>query len=130
MPDHTRPVHAAPDTVLGAVWAFLMENAQWVSVVLTIAVLIVVIVPPMLGTQRKAHDTVAQSCAGALQAALLTGGISQNLPDLLNQDEVRAACRYQTLRVTPLAQPATFAVQDVHGKRTYIVTPTSLSSTP
>ena len=34
------------------------------------------------------------------------------------------------LRIIPLAQPSTFAVQNTSGKYTYIVTPTSLTPTP
>ena len=66
---HTRP----PDTLLKPIWAYLMENAQWIVVTLTVVVLIVVIVPAMVNSQRAAHDTVAQTCAGALQSALARG---------------------------------------------------------
>ena len=97
---------------------------------LTIVVLIVVIVPPMIGSQRAAHDTVAQSCARALLPALQSGEDAQNLGTLLKLDEVRAACAAPTLRIIPLAQPSTYAVQNTSGKHTYIVTPTSLTRTP
>ena len=130
MPDQSRSQQNAPDTVLRAIWAYLMENAQWVAVTLTVTLLIVVIVPPMLGTQRTARDTVAQSCAEALQAALATGQIAHDLTTLLQQGEVHDACTYQTLRIIPLAQPSTFAVQNTNGRHTYVVTATSLTRTP
>ena len=130
MPDQTRPHQTAPDTVLRAIWAYLIGNAQWVMVTLAIAVLIVVIVPPMLGTQRTARDTVAQSCAGALQSALATGEDPKDLRALLKQEGIHAACPYQTLRIIPLAQPSTFAVQNTKGRHTYVVTATSLTRTP
>lgn len=120
---HTPP----PDTLSKAIWAYLMENAQWVCVTLAVAVLIVILVPPMLGSQRKAYDTVAQSCASAIQATLMTEPTSQTL---MQQENVQAACDQPTLHVTPLQQPSTYAVQDSRGRRTFIVTPTSLSSTP
>lgn len=127
MPGRVTP---APDTLPRAIWAFLMENTQWVTVTLTIAVLIVVIVPPILGTQRKAHDTIAQSCAGALQTALATGEDAHTFTALLTEQEVHAACKYPTLHVIPLARPSTYAVQNTLGNHTYIVTPTSLTRTP
>ena len=122
----TRP----PDTLPRAVWAYLLENAQTVVVTLTVVVLIVVIVPPMVNSQRAAHNTVAQSCAGALQSALASGDYGQTLGALLKLDEVHTACAAPTLHIIPLAQPATFAVQNTSGTHTYIVTPTSLSRTP
>lgn len=95
-----------------------------------ITVLIVVLVPPILGTQTRAYDTVAQSCAGAIQASLLTGENGRGLQGLLEQEGVRAACAHPTLHVTALPQPSSFSVQDSRGRRTYVVTPTALSSTP
>ena len=74
---------APPDTLPIAVWAYLMENAQTVVVTLTIVALIVVIVPPMVNSQRAAHDTIAQSCARALQSALAQGEYGQDLSSTL-----------------------------------------------
>ena len=107
-----------------------MENAQAVVVTLAIVVLIVVIVPPMVNSQRAAHNTVAQSCAGALQSALATGENGQDLKALLKLDDIHTACAYPTLHIIPLAQPATFTVQNTSGTHTYVVTPTSVSRTP
>ncbi len=119
-----------PDTLPKAVWAYLMENAQWVCVTLAITVLVVILVPPMLGSQRKAYDTVAQSCARAIQATLITEPVTPNFQAFMKQENVQAACGYPTLHVTPLQQPSTYAVQDSRGKRTFVVTPASVSSTP
>ena len=92
-----------PDTLSKDIWAYLMENAQWVVVTLTVAVLIVVIVPPMVGSQRAAHDTVVQSCARALLSALQSGENGHSLESLLKVDEVHTACAYPTLCIIPLA---------------------------
>ena len=119
-----------PDTLLKAVWAYLMENAQAVVVTLTIVALIVVIVPPMVNSQRAAHDTIAQSCARALQSALAQGEYGQDLRMLLKLDDVHTACATPTLHIIPLAQPGTFAVQNTTGTHTYVVTPTSVSRAP
>jgi hypothetical protein len=127
MPGRVAP---APDTVPKAIWVFLMENAQWVAVTVTIAVLIVVIVPPMIGTQRTARDVVAQSCAGALQSELAAGEVPQDLQALLRRQEVHTACADPALHIIPLPQPSTYAVQNTNGKHTYVITPTSLTRTP
>jgi hypothetical protein len=127
MPGRVAP---APDTLPKAVWAFLMENAQWVAVTLAVAVLIVVIVPPMIGSQRTARDVVAQACAGALQSELAAGESAQNLTALLTQPGIHTACADPALHIIPLAQPSTYAVQNSNAKHTYVVTPTSLTRTP
>ena len=127
MPDRTP---AAPDTIPKAVWAYLMENAQAVVVTLTIVALIVVIVPSMVNSQRAAHDTIAQSCARALQSALAQGEYGQDLRMLLKLDDVHTACATPTLHIIPLARPATFAVQNTSSNHTYVVTPTSVTRTP
>jgi hypothetical protein len=128
MPSRVTPT--LPDTLPRMVWAYLQENIQWVAVTLSVALLIVVIVPPMIGAERKAHETIAQSCAGALQAALATTETTQDLKALLQQEGVHAACAYPALHIIPLPQPSTYAVQNISGKHTYIVTPTSLTRTP
>ena len=125
-----RRVPPPPDTLPKAVWAYLMENAQWVCVTLAITVLIVVLVPPMLGSQRKAYDTVAQACASAIQAQLITEPTSPSFQALMKQKGIQAACGQPTLHVTPLQQPSTFAVQDSRGRRTFVVTPASVSGMP
>ena len=122
------PPHAPPDSFLRAVWVLLMENAQWVCVTLIIALLLVVIVPPMIGSQHKAYDTVAQSCAAALQGALQLEGTTSTLPVLVEQEHVQAACAAPTLHVTPLQQPSMLAMQDSRGHRTYIVTLTGVGT--
>jgi type II secretory pathway pseudopilin PulG len=127
MPGRVAP---APDSVPKAVWIFLMENAQWVAVTVTIAVLIVVIVPPMVGTQRTARDVVAQACAGALHSELAAGESAQDLQALLKRPEVHTACADPALHIIPLTQPSTYAVQNSNGKHTYVVTPTSITRTP
>lgn len=119
-----------PDTLAKAVWVYLMENAQAVVVTLAILVLIVVIVPPMVNSQRAAYNTVAQSCARALQSALATGEYGQDLKALLKLDDVQTACAAPTLHIIPLAQPGTFVVQNTSGTHTYVVTPTSVTRTP
>ena len=93
------------DTLPRALWAYLMENAQWICVTLAITVLVVILVPPMLGSQRKAYDTVAQSCASPIQARLITEPTSRNFQALMKQQDVQDACEQPTLHVTPLTQP-------------------------
>ncbi|MCD0169397.1 type IV pilin protein [Deinococcus sp. 23YEL01] len=106
-------------------------------VIAIIGILAAVLIPNLLGAQKRAYDTGAQACAKSIQTALATyyidtksyaGITTANVKD---QEGVSANCKEGTMTVTVVGTPTvadyTVTIADSRGKKTFTAKPESLT---
>jgi type IV pilus assembly protein PilA len=101
-------------------------------VIAIIGILAAVLIPNLLGAQKRAYDTGAASCAKSLQTAMAVAQIdNQTYPAATaNMSGAGAACTPTQITVTNVANSQNdykFTVSDSRGQKTYTVTPSSLN---
>jgi type IV pilus assembly protein PilA len=101
-------------------------------VIAIIGILAAVLIPNLLGAQKRAYDTGAASCAKSLQTAMAVAQIdNQTYPAASKtMSGAGAACAPGTITVNSTANSQndyTFTVSDSRGQKTYTVTPSSLN---
>nr|WP_156039523.1 type II secretion system protein [Deinococcus marmoris] len=114
-------------------------------VIAIIGILAAVLIPNLLGAQKRAYDTGAQGCAKSLQTAQAawqidkqTYGILGNTTTTLNAktDGVATNCKdanmsvVATTGVTFSGSEYSFDVGDIRGSKTFRVNPSSLKAVP
>ncbi|PTA66568.1 type II secretion system protein [Deinococcus arcticus] len=115
-------------------------------VIAIIGILAAVLIPNLLGAQKRAYDTAAQSCAKSLQTAQATYQIDKQLYFSASKaedatavtttpatgiDGISAGCSQAKIVIatvgTPDAASYTMTVRDTRGTKTYTVTPSALT---
>ncbi|ALW87813.1 type IV pilin protein [Deinococcus actinosclerus] len=108
-------------------------------VIAIIGILAAVLIPNLLGAQKRAYDTGAQACAKSLQTALATQQIDKQTyagptskADLIALDGASAGCSKNEIAMGVTAANFTvsnysFTISDTRGKTTYTVTPSNIS---
>ncbi|RJF72522.1 prepilin-type N-terminal cleavage/methylation domain-containing protein [Deinococcus cavernae] len=110
-------------------------------VIAIIGILAAVLIPNLLGAQKRAYDTGAQACAKSIQTAEATWQIDKQTyaatgtgATAINgaTDGIAANCMDANMAVattgTPDGTTYTITVGDIRGSKTYTVTPTTLTS--
>jgi type IV pilus assembly protein PilA len=100
-------------------------------VIAIIGILAAVLIPNLLGAQKRAYDTGAASCAKSVQTALAIVQIdTQSYPATFDKtiSGAGAACTATQITVTGTGSQGTyqFTSTDSRGSKTYTVTPSSL----
>ena len=98
-------------------------------------ILAAVLIPNLLGAQRRAYDTGAQSCARSIQTALAIAQIdNQTYPTTIDKtiSGASTACAPSQVTVTGYSSESDyrFTVNDSRGRQTYAVTPDSVTAQP
>jgi len=102
-------------------------------VIAIIGILAAVLIPNLLGAQKRAYDTGAASCAKSIQTALAIAQIdNQTYPASISKtvpSGAGAACTPTQVNVagTGDQNSYSFTVSDSRGQKTYTVTPSSLN---
>lgn len=112
-------------------------------VIAIIGILAAVLIPNLLGAQKRAYDTSAQSCAKSIQTAQATWQIDkQTYADLATSAGSTTALAKDTDGIAPncsdsnmyVAQNGSasgteysFEVADIRGSKVFTVTPTSIA---
>ena len=108
-------------------------------VIAIIGILAAVLIPNLLGAQKRAYDTGAQSCAKGIQTAEATSQIDNKkyiglstTPALASTTEgVPSSCADANMSVTETGTASTttytFLVGDTRGNKTFTVTPSTLT---
>jgi len=102
-------------------------------VIAIIGILAAVLIPNLLGAQKRAYDAGAQSCAKSLQTYLALQQIdAQTYPATLptSGDGINANCALTTTTIGSYSGGVSnysFTVKDTRGSKTYTVTPSSLN---
>jgi type IV pilus assembly protein PilA len=107
-------------------------------VIAIIGILAAVLIPNLLGAQKRAYDTGAQACAKSVQTALATQQIDKQTyvgptdkASLIALDGTSAGCSRAEIVVSGLATSVStysFTINDTRGKNTYTVTPSNISA--
>jgi type IV pilus assembly protein PilA len=100
-----------------------------------IGILAAVLIPNLLGAQQRAYDTGSLSCAKSVQTALAIAQIdTETYPATVDKTVAGAseACAATQVTVTGYGSKNdySFTVRDNRGRKTYTVTPESLTATP
>ncbi len=105
-------------------------------VIAIIGILAAVLIPNLLGAQKRAYDTGAQACAKSLQTAMATKQIDTQTyvgpadkAALIALDGASAGCSKTEIVISnPTTSVSTysFTVGDKRGSKTYTVTPSDL----
>ncbi|GGM18944.1 type IV pilin protein [Deinococcus aerophilus] len=110
-------------------------------VIAIIGILAAVLIPNLLGAQKRAYDTGAQACAKSIQTALATKQIdsqtyvnnaSETKATLTALEGVSAGCaKAEILIKNASTSVATYSFQigDTRGAKTYTVTPSDMVAT-
>ena len=106
-------------------------------VIAIIGILAAVLIPNLLGAQKRAYDTGAQACAKSIQTAEATWQIDNETYAVMGTggmtgttDGIAANCKDGNMIVTAgTASVSTFSttVGDKRGSKMYTVTPTALT---
>ena len=115
-------------------------------VIAIIGILAAVLIPNLLGAQKRAYDTGAQACAKSIQTAQATYQIDKQLyfsaskaedatsvttSPLTGIDGISTGCASAKIVITttgtPDAASYTQTVKDTRGIKTYTITPSALS---
>lgn len=106
-------------------------------VIAIIGILAAILIPNLLGAQRRAYDTGALSCGKSIQTAMATLQVDKQdyssavtTPALLALGSVNAVCSVPTMVIgTPTVSQNdySFTIQDTRGSKTYTITPSSVS---
>jgi type IV pilus assembly protein PilA len=102
-------------------------------VIAIIGILAAVLIPNLLGAQKRAYDTGAQACAKSLQTYLAVQQIdNQTYPSTLPStgDGINSNCALGTTTVAGYSGGVSsyrFTVKDTRGSKIYTVTPSSIS---
>ncbi|AZI43275.1 type II secretion system protein [Deinococcus psychrotolerans] len=104
-------------------------------VIAIIGILAAVLIPNLLGAQKRAYDTGAQSCAKSLQTAMAIQQIdNQTYPVVdLAMSGANSTCSNGKISLpsknTAAQNDYSFTIRDSRGSKEYTVTPSSLSAT-
>jgi type IV pilus assembly protein PilA len=106
-------------------------------VIAIIGILAAVLIPNLLGAQKRAYDTGAQACAKSIQTAMATLQIDKQTYAsasssalVLALDGVSSGCNNTNITVgTPTVSQNDYSVtvKDGRGTKTYTVTPSALT---
>lgn len=115
-------------------------------VIAIIGILAAVLIPNLLGAQKRAYDTAAQSCAKSIQTAQATYQIDKQLYFTVSKaedttsvttnpttgiDGISSGCAAAKIVIatsgTPDAATYTFTVRDTRGVKTFTATPSALT---
>lgn len=112
-------------------------------VIAIIGILAAVLIPNLLGAQKRAYDTGAQSCAKSIQTAQATWQIDKQTYAAVataagsttalakTTDGIAANCSEANMSVVEAVAPSgtsfNIEVGDIRGSKTYVVTPSSLA---
>ncbi|MPY67403.1 type II secretion system protein [Deinococcus sp. SDU3-2] len=108
-------------------------------VIAIIGILAAVLIPNLLGAQKRAYDTAAQACAKSLQTALATKQIDSQTyvltaatkDALIALDGASAGCAKPEIEIGGVVTTVSnysFTISDTRGKNTYTVTPSNISA--
>jgi type IV pilus assembly protein PilA len=106
-------------------------------VIAIIGILAAVLIPNLLGAQKRAYDTGAQACAKSIQTAMATlqidkqdySSASTNTA-ILALEGVNTGCSNSNITVTPVSASQndySIKVGDSRGTKTYTITPSALT---
>ena len=110
-------------------------------VIAIIGILAAVLIPNLLGAQKRAYDTGAQACAKSIQTALATKQIdsqtyvtnaAETKATLTGLDGVSSGCADANIHIasaTTGVSTYSFQIGDIRGAKTYTVTPSAMTST-
>lgn len=108
-------------------------------VIAIIGILAAVLIPNLLGAQKRAYDAGAQSCGKSIQTALATYYIDKNTYEgahtsvaAKNIEGAASGCSNSNVTVTAAAAAFTqndysFTVRDSRGLKTFTVTPSNIT---
>ena len=106
-------------------------------VIAIIGILAAVLIPNMLGAQKRAYDTGAQACAKSIQTAMATLQIDKQTyasasttAAVLLLDGISAGCSNTNITIsTPTVSQNDYSmtVKDGRGIKTYTTTPSALT---
>ncbi|MCD0164811.1 type IV pilin protein [Deinococcus sp. 12RED42] len=104
-------------------------------VIAIIGILAAVLIPNLLGAQKRAYDTAAQACAKSIQTAQATAQIDNqtyaaNQTAMLSLEGVSARCSDTNIAISSYnggVSTYTFTIKDNRGANTYTVTPINIS---
>ena len=110
-------------------------------VIAIIGILAAVLIPNLLGAQKRAYDTGAQACAKSIQTALATKQIdsqtyisapAETKATLIALEGVSTGCADANIHIntaTTGVSTYSFNIGDIRGAKTYAVSPSALTST-
>ena len=105
-------------------------------VIAIIGILAAVLIPNLLGAQKRAYDAGAQSCGKSIQTALAmkqvddrtygtTADINKKMPGAA---DACAAAEVEVTGVTATQNDYSFTVKDTRGAKVFTFTPTKVTS--
>lgn len=106
-------------------------------VIAIIGILATIMIPGLLGAQKRAYDTAAQACAKSIQTAQATNQVDvQTYADrtqLVGYDGIAIQCADPNMSVVQVAAPSDSSYQitvgDIRGSKTYQIDPSSVTHT-
>ena len=101
-------------------------------VIAIIGILAAVLIPNLLGAQKRAYNTGATACGRSLQTAMAAYYIDKNTyvgatPSKIMED-TSSGCSNNNVNIgTTTQSDYTFTVSNTRGSKTYIITPSTIS---